>query len=141
MTTLVVDASVAAKWFLPEADAAAALRLLSGRHRLVAPDLVRAEVGNVLWKLHGRDLLSGAEASEIIEGFLAMPVEIHDSGFLVASALEIAMATRRTVYDSLYLALAVELDATVITADERCLNVLKAGPFARFVRPLGRRRS
>jgi predicted nucleic acid-binding protein len=141
MTSLVVDASVAAKWFLPEADAAAALRLLNGRHRLAAPDLIRAEVGNVVWKLHGRDVLSAAEASEIIEDFLAMPLEIHDSGFLVASALEIAMATRRTVYDSLYLALAIELDATVITADEHCLNALKAGPFARFVRPLGRRRS
>ena len=136
MTPSVVDASVAAKWFLPEPDAAAALRLLDGRHRLVSPDLIRAEVGNIVWKLRGRDLLSADEASEMIEHFLAMPLDIYDSTFLLAGALEIAMETKRTVYDSLYLALAVELGATVITADERWVNALKGGPFARFVRLL-----
>ena len=139
MTPLVVDASVAAKWFLPEPDAAAALRLLDGRRRLVAPDLIHAEVGNAIWKLHIRDLLSADEASEMIEHFLAMPLETYDTPVLLVGALDIAMATRRTVYDSLYLALAVELGATVITADHRWRNALKGSPFARFIRPLTRR--
>lgn len=139
MTTLVVDAGVAAKWFLPEPDAAAALRLLDGRRRLVAPDLIRSEVGNIVWKLHARDLLSVDEASEMIKHFLSMPLEIHDATFLLAGALEIAMVTKRTVYDSLYLALAVELDAAVVTADERWINALATGPFARFIRPLSGR--
>lgn len=139
MTVLVVDASVAAKWFLPEPDAPAALRLMDGRRRLVAPDLIRAEVGNILWKLHARRLLSADEASEIIGHFLSVPLEIYDSTSLLANALEIAMATGRTVYDSLYLALAVALDAKVITADQRWVDALKAGPFAAFVRPLNAR--
>jgi predicted nucleic acid-binding protein len=136
MTTVVVDASVAAKWFLPEPNAEVALRLLDGRRRLVAPDLIGAEVGNIIWKLHARKLLAAAEAAEMIEHFLSMPLEIHDSAFLLAPALEIAIATRCTVYDSLYLALAVELDATVVTADQRWANALKPTPFARFIRPL-----
>jgi predicted nucleic acid-binding protein len=136
MKTLVVDASVAAKWFLPEPDASAALRLLDGRYRLVAPDLIRAEVGNIAWKLHARGALDAQEASDMIEHFLWMPLEVHDSAFLLASALDIAIATRRTVYDSLYLALAVELAGTVITADERWAHTLADGPFARFVRLL-----
>jgi predicted nucleic acid-binding protein len=136
MTTVVVDASVAAKWFLPEPGAEAALRLLDGRRRLVAPDLIGAEVGNILWKLHARKLLAAAEAAEIVEHFLSMPLEIHDSAFLLAPALEIAVATGRTVHDSLYLALAVELDATVITADQRWANALKPTPFTRFIRAL-----
>jgi predicted nucleic acid-binding protein len=41
---IVVDASVAAKWFLPEADSEAAGRLLTGRRKLLAPDLIRIEV-------------------------------------------------------------------------------------------------
>ncbi|MBN1358994.1 MAG: type II toxin-antitoxin system VapC family toxin [Sedimentisphaerales bacterium] len=136
MRPVVVDASVAAKWFLPEPDAAAALRLLDGRRRLVAPDLIYAEMGNIAWKLHARKLLAGAEAAEMIEHFLSMPLEIHDSAILLAPALEIAIATGHTVYDCLYLALAVELGATVITADHRWAHALKPTPFARFIRPL-----
>src|SRR4030042_2974215 len=119
MSTLVVDAGVAAKWFLPEPNAPAALRLLDGRRRLAAPDLIQSEIGNIAWKLHSRGVLDRDEASAMIEHFLSMPLEIHDSMLLLAPALEIAIATRCPVYDSLYLALAVELGGTVITADER----------------------
>ena len=138
MKTLVVDASVATKWFLPEPDAAAALRLLNGRYRLAAPDLIHTEFGNIVWKLHSRNVLDTNEASEMIEHFLSMPLEIHDSTYLLAPALQIAMATNRTVYDSLYLALAMELGGTVVTADERWVNALENSPFARFIRFLNR---
>jgi predicted nucleic acid-binding protein len=138
MKPLVVDASVAAKWFLPEPDAAAALRLLDGRHRLAAPNLIHSEFGNLVWKLHARGVLDTEEASDLIEHFLSMPLEIHDSTYLLAPALQIAIATHRTVYDSLYLALAIELGGTVVTADERWVNALANGPFARFLRLLSR---
>jgi predicted nucleic acid-binding protein len=139
MKPVVVDASVAAKWFLPEPDAPVALRLLDGRHRLAAPDLIRAEIGNLLWKLHARGTLTAQEAADMIEHFLSMPLEIHDSAYLLAPALEIAIATRRTVYDSLYLALAMDLDGTVVTADERWVDALADTSFMRFIRRLVKR--
>ena len=43
----VVDASVAAKWLVPEADSPLAEALLDDD--LLAPDLLFAEVGNILW--------------------------------------------------------------------------------------------
>jgi predicted nucleic acid-binding protein len=138
MKALVVDASVAVKWFVPEPDAAAALGLLDGRHPLAAPDLIRSEIGNIAWKLHNRGVIDAAEASDLIEHFLSMPLEIHDSTYLLAPALQIAIATNRTVYDSLYLALAVELGGTVVTGDERWFNALQGSPFVRFVRLLGK---
>jgi predicted nucleic acid-binding protein len=138
MKPVVVDASVAAKWFLPEPGAAAALRLLDGRHRLAAPDLIRSEFGNIVWKLHARAVLDMNEASDLIDHFLSMPLEIHDSTYLLGPALQIAIATNRTVYDSLYLALAVELDGTVVTADERWVNALENSPFARLIRLLSK---
>jgi predicted nucleic acid-binding protein len=139
MKPVVVDASVAAKWFLPEPDAAAALRLLDDRHRLAAPDLIHAEFGNIVWKLHTRGSLDANEASEMIEHFLSMPLEIHDSTYLLAPALQIAVATKRTVYDSLYLALAIELGGTVVTADEHWVNALETSPFAHSIRLLSSR--
>jgi predicted nucleic acid-binding protein len=136
MKTIVVDASVAAKWFLPEPDAPAAVRLLDDRYHLAAPDLIRSEVANIAWKLHTRDVLATQEASDMVEQFLSLPLEIYDSASLLVSALEIAIATRRPVYDSLYLALAVELSGTVVTADERWVHALADSPFARFLQLL-----
>jgi predicted nucleic acid-binding protein len=43
---LVVDASVAVKWYVPELDSQRAHLILAGGHRLIAPDLLLAEVGN-----------------------------------------------------------------------------------------------
>jgi predicted nucleic acid-binding protein len=98
--------------------------------------LIRSEFGNIVWKLHAHGTLDASEASDMIEHFLSMPLEIHDSTYLLAPALQIAIATKRTVYDSLYLALAVELGGTVVTADERWVHALENGPFTRFIRPL-----
>ena len=49
--TRVVDASVALRWFVEAPGSAAAAQLLSGRERLIAPDLIVAEVANAAWKL------------------------------------------------------------------------------------------
>ena len=47
---IVVDASVAAKWLLPEADSAIAMRLLDAPYELHAPRLLVSEVTSVLWR-------------------------------------------------------------------------------------------
>ena len=130
---LIIDASVAVKWFIPESDSIAAVRYLSGKQPLIAPDIIRPEVCNIIWKLHGRRLLTGDEASQIVEQFLSLPIEIHDNESLVSYAFEIAVATGRTVYDSLYLALAVESKGIMITADKRLANGLQNTDFSRFI--------
>ena len=45
---------------------------------------------------------------------------------LLGSALQIATGFERTVYDSLYVALAVQTNSQLITADERLANSLAA---------------
>jgi predicted nucleic acid-binding protein len=47
---IVVDASVAAKWFLPEKGSSAALALQEGPSQLAAPDLIRMEVAAAITK-------------------------------------------------------------------------------------------
>ena len=58
---------------------------------------------------------------------------VSSSG-LVEAVLEIAVAYGRTVYDGLYLALAVARDCALVTADERLARALAGGPLARHVR-------
>ena len=131
--TVVVDASVAIKWFLPELHDDAALRLLRAEHRLVAPDLLFPEVGNVLWKRVRRREATASEAGAVLDALVAVPLEVHASQPMMPVAFEIACATGRTVYDSLYVALAVLLDCRRVTADERLYNALKDGPLGAHI--------
>ncbi|HKO55026.1 MAG TPA: type II toxin-antitoxin system VapC family toxin [Thermoanaerobaculia bacterium] len=60
--TLVVDASVAIKWFVPEVHSITAIQVLHGEAALAAPDLIYSEFGNTLWKKTRRGELSRASA-------------------------------------------------------------------------------
>lgn len=140
MRALVVDASVAAKWFFPEAHSQRCLRLLNAASTLLAPDLILAEFGNLVWKRFCRGEISSEEASAVVQDFLRVPLTITPARELLRSALDIALATRRTVYECLYLALAVQRDAKLVTGDERLANALKDTPYHRHVRWIGRSR-
>lgn len=58
---LILDASVAAKLFIAEADSDLAEQLLTSGHVLTAPDLVLVEVGNALHKAWRRDIIDDAQ--------------------------------------------------------------------------------
>ncbi len=122
---LIVDASVAVKWFLPEAHTEAARRALSGNHTLLAPDLITAEFGNVLWKRWRRGEIEGNAAAGMLRDFTQAPIEIVPSHLLIATAWGIARRFTRSFYDSLYLALAVQADGALLTADRSFYNALR----------------
>jgi predicted nucleic acid-binding protein len=130
VSLFVVDASVAIKWFLPENHSEAALRLLTQPHTLHAPDLIFSEFGNVLWKRVRRNEISKEEANAVLEGLLTLNLQVQPSQALIPLALEIAYRENRTVYDSLYLAAAIALQSSLITADARFFRALNKGPFS-----------
>ena len=137
MKKVVVDASVVAKWFFPEEHSRAAGRLLSRRFQLIAPDLLAAEFGNLTWKRVRRREITPADAASLIKDFLRMPLALVSSGPLLSVALDLAVNTGRTVYDCLYLALALNQDAVFVTADKRLANALSALPLAGHIQLIG----
>jgi predicted nucleic acid-binding protein len=137
MSAWVVDASVAVKWYVPEAHSGKASRLLAPEHDLHVPELFIPEFGNVLWKKVARREIAMAEARRIAKALHTVPLEPHRSGPLLEPALEIALATGRTVYDATYLALAVALGCRFVTADERMQRALEATPLFRHVAHVG----
>jgi predicted nucleic acid-binding protein len=134
--TIVVDASVALKWFVPEALSENAASLLDGSADLSAPDLLYPEFGNILWKKVQRQEITTEDAREILIGLRRVPLALTPSSILIDAALEIAIAHRRTVYDSLYVALAVARDSILVTADDKLANVLSGGPLTAHIRTL-----
>lgn len=137
MSALVVDASVVAAALSPEPfqDVAGAV-LLSGS-RLLAPDLLVAELGNIAWKRYRRGELQADEAATFLADAQRIPIELTPSAALVDSALSIAIYTGRTVYDSLHLALAVNHATVMVTADRRLVNACTGTPFAQHLAWIG----
>lgn len=125
MTRFVVDTSVAVKWFLPEVHSESASRLLQQDHQILAPDLIWAEFGNVLWKKWRRKEIDADIAEGILRDFRRFPLEIHGSERLLQLAWAIATEFERTVYDCLYLALAQRTGGILVTADSKFHNALK----------------
>jgi predicted nucleic acid-binding protein len=134
---LVIDASVAVKWLLTETHSAESLELLKSSPLLHVPDLLFPEVGNILWKCVRRGDISTENAQELVQWLLLLPLQVHPSSSLLPVALEIACRYDRSVYDSLYLALAIREGCAVVTADERLVNALSATPIASSLLLLG----
>lgn len=133
MKKVVVDASVAVKWFVPEIHFEAAARMLDPDIALYAPDLIGPEFGNILRKKVRREEIRRDEADEIMAAFARLPFEIRPSPVLLPSAFELAIELDHTVYDSLYLALAVAEECALITADAKLHATLIASPLAAHV--------
>ncbi|MBN1425385.1 type II toxin-antitoxin system VapC family toxin [Candidatus Fermentibacteria bacterium] len=127
MNRLAVDASVAAKWFLPEAHSREAIRALDGQWELHAPDLIWAEVGNSIWKRWRRRELSQEEGAGILADFRRFLIEIHPSDLLLEGAHKLATHLGCTMYDSLYAALALRLGCRLLTADRSLYTALHCG--------------
>jgi predicted nucleic acid-binding protein len=133
VSPLVIDVSVAAKWCLGETRESLvpeALDLLdqyiNNQIEFVIPDFFWAELGNVLWKAVrvGRCSRIAAEIGLFEMKQRRLPTVPSET--LAESALDIAINFNRSVYDSLYVALAVRSGSQVITADERLANALAA---------------
>jgi predicted nucleic acid-binding protein len=133
LRSAILDASVAAKWMLSAKDEllyAEADQLLSdyetGRVNLSVPGIFWAECGNIAWKAVRQQRLEQEEAESAIQLMIQRQFPTVSSEVLLPSALSIALQYGRSVYDALYVALAVQSKRDLITADERLANALAA---------------
>lgn len=137
MKRAVIDASVVIKLFFEEEHSDAAEQCVQAAGELLAPDLIWAEAGNVIWKRQRRGDISQEDAAQIAGQILGLPLRTHATADLVADALDLAMRFDRSVYDSLYLALAVKSGSILVSADRRLVNALAVTHLAKHVAWIG----
>ena len=125
---LVVDASVAIKWFVEEPLRPQARSLLADRHELLAPDLLISEVTNIIWKKTVRGETEIDQARAIVRNIVLPPFisTFVESLILRERAFALAMQWKHPVYDCFYAACAEAVAAPLVSADEKFLDLLKA---------------
>ncbi len=130
---VVVDASLAVKWAIPEPDRDRALQLVAdaaraGRPLISAPHFP-GEVANAIYqRVRSTDPnkhLDVPDAEQALTRFLAYPVELVNPPDLTREAFTFAHAHGLVgIYDALYVVLARMLDAELWTADGRLVTQL-----------------
>ena len=130
---LVIDASVAIKWFVEEDLSEKALRLFDRREPFCAPDLIVPEVTNIAWKKTIRGEIAEEQALEIAKAVQGDTLMLYPSVLLNDRALEIALALNHPVYDCLYIACAEAVGGVLITADQKLSNITKGSGFEKGV--------
>jgi predicted nucleic acid-binding protein len=125
---ILIDASVAIKWVVPEegADIALALRL---KFEFYAPELIIPEIANILWKKCQRGELSREEAALASELLANSGIAYISMGGLLAQATDLAIELGHPAYDCTYLAAAIMDGSPFVTADRRLIQKLTQQQF------------
>jgi predicted nucleic acid-binding protein len=115
---LVVDASVAVKLIVEERGSEAAYQVIARPEPLIAPDWVLLEVANALWRKVSLVGLPEEVVRQALAGLPQLFSETPPTVPLLSAGLDLSFRIRHPLYDCLYLALAIEEDCRMITADK-----------------------
>lgn len=128
-SSVVLDASVVAKWFLPASNepfSEQALGLLDafskGLITISVPDLFWAEMAYLLQKAARRGRIEENLIHDGLQKLNELDLLTTPTGQLIHAAALIATASDISAYDAVYVALAVASGGVLITADERLAN-------------------
>jgi predicted nucleic acid-binding protein len=134
--TVVVDPSVALKWFVAEPGSEQARAVLAEEAPLSAPELVIAEVCNGAWRLARLGVLGWTECALIAAEIGGLFDRLAALGPLAPRATALARALDHPVYDCFYVALAEREAGRLVTADERLLERLRGTEWSALVQNL-----
>lgn len=114
---LVIDASVACKWFFEENLSPEARALAESEATFSAPDMILVECANAAWRRVRGKTVPEAQAKAFLRALPQWFESLVPSGPLNRAAFEMACALDHPVYDCQYLALAADRETRLVTAD------------------------
>jgi len=121
---IVIDATVAAKWYLTEADSSKAIALIaSNQEDFCAPDWIEVEVASAIARRHRMGGATRSEAEALISDWRRDidlgRIVLEPWQALLRQATELALAIEHGLVDCLYLACAIQRNVPLVTADEK----------------------
>lgn len=134
---IVADASVVLAAMLPERHTREAREALGNAGQVHAPDLLLYEIVSALHaRVRRGDLSAGQAELKRLEA-RALPALQAPAHELDAAALALAGRLDHSAYDCFYLALAMERECILVTADRGLARAARAAGLDRYVRLLG----
>jgi predicted nucleic acid-binding protein len=134
----IIDTSVAVKWYIPEAHSVEAKVYLGRGLDRHAPDYLPAEAASVVLKrVRSRDeklRLTLDEGRLVLAALKTSPIQFHESGPLIDPAFALAAEIGASLYDGLFLALALQLGGQLVTADHKLFKKIEASRHSGQVR-------
>jgi predicted nucleic acid-binding protein len=136
MNSFVIDASFAIKWLLPEKGSKKALSILEELQRFYVPDLFLIETDSIITKKIRRKELDLSEAPVLSNKIREFPFVTIPYQDIHQFALELSSTMYISHYDACYLAVAIEYEGVLYTADIRMYNGLQDTPFANYTQSI-----
>lgn len=127
MNSIVIDASVALKWFLKnEKDRDKAKLLLKqfadGKIKFIVPTLWLYEIANVFKSNIAQKMMSKITAKRYLKKIKDLDIVSVDFDSVVDAALNLSVKLGISVYDAAYIALSKSQNLPFYTADQKLLD-------------------
>ena len=130
----VIDTSVCIKQFIPDPLSPKVNQLFAHlanpQSEIFVPDLLYVESANTLWKYvrAGRYDVNVAQAN--LASLKALPFYVVSTADLMAEAITIGLAYGISAYDACYVALSEQVDAPLLTLDQKLVRALATASYA-----------
>jgi len=125
MNDVVLDASIAAKWIFWESGSELAQTLLDEQYLFYVPDIFYVEMDAIITKKFRKRELNSDEAYVKRAQVQRLALEKWSHISLADVAFDISVTLTVTIYDAIYLALAVEKETVMWTGDDRLVRGIR----------------
>ncbi len=130
MNRIVIDASVALKWYLDDENLGTkAINILthyiSNEINLIAPSLIEYEVMNGLKIAQKRGRIDKKSLQSGIEGFFNLEISLFNASHFSDKVLDVVNSYDISSYDASYIALAENEKSSFVTADKVLYNKVR----------------
>lgn len=133
MSDFVLDASIAAKWIFLEKDSDKTEELLENHFGFIVPDLFYIEMDSIIRKKVRRQELEASDAHRKRNQVQRIAADVIHHQTIAKQTFDISISLPVTMYDALYLALAVERKTKMWTADDRLVRGLSNTIFSEYI--------